>query len=237
LTEVVLLADYDALRDKSYRDARLGPHVVDWLAWLELGGASPRTIDQYERDLSRLCQMFPTKGIDDLTYSELLHVVTSFPQKSRRVRKAAFDSFFKWAVRCRRLEVNPMAMLPVIKRQPQRWIDTFDDAEIEALTHIGLVDAVLMRILLDAGLRKGEARHLRVGHAKLGTSELIVLGGKGGKDRVVPMGGQLATAIADLVLLEGLGGHDYFWYSHPGGGKPRRDRPVGEGSFARWCDA
>lgn len=129
---------------------------------------------------------------------------------------------------------DPLHLLPVIKRHPQRWIDTFNDAEIEALTAVAFPDRVLMHILLDAGLRKGEARHLRIGHAKLETSELVILGGKGGKDRVIPMGGRLTSAIAEVVLLEGLEGRDFFWYSHPGGGKTRRDRPIGEGTFARW---
>lgn len=44
------MGDYDPLLDKSYRDTALGSDVVAWLAWLELGGAAPRTLDQYERE-------------------------------------------------------------------------------------------------------------------------------------------------------------------------------------------
>ncbi len=40
---------FDPTRDKSYRSARLGRDVVDWLAWLELGGTAPLTLDSYER--------------------------------------------------------------------------------------------------------------------------------------------------------------------------------------------
>jgi hypothetical protein len=46
---------YDPLRDKRYRQTRLGRDVVDFLAWKELEGAASRTLDQYERDFSRGC--------------------------------------------------------------------------------------------------------------------------------------------------------------------------------------
>jgi hypothetical protein len=49
--------DYDPLLDKSYRETALGPDVLAWLDWLELGGAAARTLDQYERDLSVLCHL------------------------------------------------------------------------------------------------------------------------------------------------------------------------------------
>jgi integrase/recombinase XerD len=234
LTSPAVLLDHDPLRDKAYRDTALGPAVVDWLAYLELGGAAQRTLDQYERDLARLCLMYPSKGLAELGDGDLAHVVRSWPAGSRRVRKAALDSFFRWAIRTRRLERNPMQLLPVVKRPAQKHIDVFSDAEIEALTALPLVDGALMLTLLDAGLRKSEARHLQLQRLRLDTGELIVIGGKGDKDRVVPMTLRLQQAIAELVLLEGLEPNDHLWYVRPGGGPIRRDVPMGEGSFDRW---
>jgi hypothetical protein len=94
---VSVVIQYDPLRDKRYQSTRLGRDVADFLAWLELGGASTRTLDQYERDLSRGCLMFPDLPIDDWSDGELLHVARSFSPKQRRVRVAAYRSFFKWA--------------------------------------------------------------------------------------------------------------------------------------------
>ncbi len=58
---------FDALKDKRYAATRLGRDVADFLAWMDLGGASPRTLDQYERDLARGALMFPQKGITELS--------------------------------------------------------------------------------------------------------------------------------------------------------------------------
>jgi integrase/recombinase XerD len=226
--------DYDPLRDKSYRDTALGPDVVAWLAWLELGGAAERTLDQYERDLSVLCHLYPSKGLADLTDLELGAAVRRFPPASRRVRKAAFDSFYRWALRTRRIEQNPMSFLPAVKRRPQRYIDVFSEAEVDDLVVLALIDSVLMLALVDAGLRKSEASALQVRRLKVDTGELVVVAGKGGKDRVVPMTARLRQGVQELLLFERLEPQAYLWYARPGGGKVSRARPLGAGSFDRW---
>lgn len=43
---VAAVVGFDPTRDKSYRRARLAGDVVDWLAWLELGGAASRYVDR-----------------------------------------------------------------------------------------------------------------------------------------------------------------------------------------------
>src|SRR5262252_5856717 len=48
-------------------------------------------------------------------------------------------------------------------------------------------DRPLVRLLLEAGLRKGEARRLRLRHVDVEQSRLVIVEGKGGKDRVVPV--------------------------------------------------
>lgn len=226
--------DYDPLLDKSYRETALGPDVLAWLDWLELGGAAARTLDQYERDLSVLCHLYPSKSVEALGDLELGAAVKRWPPASRRVRKAALDSFFKWARRTGRIEKNPMELLPIIKRRPQRYIDIFTEAEIDDLIVLPLIDSVLMLVLIDAGLRKGEACALQVRRLTVDTGELVVIGGKGDKDRVVPMTARLRRGVEELLLFERLEPQAHLWYSRPGGGKVSRARPLGAGSFDRW---
>lgn len=230
--------DSAPLLDKSYRKTKLGPEVIAWLSWMELGGAADRTLDQYERDLARLCKDHPEKKLSEITDADLSATIKRFPKDSRRVRTAAYKSFFKWAIKTRRVDANPCEFLPDIKRTPQRYIDTFTDAEVEDLTTLPTVDAALMLILIEAGLRKAEARALQVRRVKLDVGEhgeLVVIRGKGGKDRVVPMGPRLNLALRDLLLLESLEPQDFLWYSRPGGGKMiSRKQMIGDGSFDRW---
>jgi integrase/recombinase XerD len=230
----VPVRDYDPLRDKRYRDTALGPDIVAWLAWMELGGTALRSLDQYERDLAKVAMLYPSKGVGDLTDLELSAAVRTFPPASRRVRKSPMDTFFRWAVRTRRIDKNPMDFLPSIKRPAQKILDVFTDAEIEALAALPLIDGALTLTLLDAGIRKAEARMLQAKHIDLERSKLFVIQGKGGKDRIVPLSQRLASKLSELFVLEGINSKDYLWYTRPGGYGVNREKPVGEGTFARW---
>lgn len=232
-----LALSYDPTRDKRYQQTRLGRDVVDFLAWLELGGAASRTLDQYERDLSRGALMFPDVGISCWTDAELLHVARSFKPAERRVRVAAWRSFFKWARQSKRITENPTEMLPAIRRQPQKVIDVFSEAECEALLSLDVIDAAPMGILLEAGLRKAEARLLQFGNCRIEAGRVIVRQGKGGRDRVIPMSERLRRLLIDLEVYEDLSPADHIFYrvqANEISSRRKRDHVIGEGTFARW---
>lgn len=237
LTAAAACVTFDPTRDKSYRSARLGRDVVDWLAWLELGGAASRTLDQYERDLARLCKLVPEKAAGEITDGDLLQLAKRFRPAERRVRMAAVRSFFKFCKQTRRISDNPTDYLPVQRRQRQRVVDVFSDAEVESLLALEVVDAAPLAVLFDAGLRKAEARALTFRNCRLDTGNLIVLQGKGGRDRIVPMSGRLLALVAQLSLLEDLRPADHVFYAtfaNAVASRRVRDRVIGEGTFARW---
>jgi site-specific recombinase XerD len=149
--------------------------------------------------------MYPDHDVTTLTHTELARVITSFPPKSRRVRKAAYDSFYRWAMRTERIEKNPMILLPDIRRGPQKVIDVFSDTEIDDLMSLPQIDATLMALLVEGGLRKSEASNLQVRRLRLDDPpSIVVLAGKGGKDRLVPMNARLQQAVNELLLMEHL---------------------------------
>jgi integrase/recombinase XerD len=211
--------------------------VVDWLAWLELGDVRPRTLDQYERDLARLCDLYPTKLIGEITDGDLLHLAKRFQKGERRVRMAAVRSFFKWAKQQRRITDNPCDYLPAMKQQPQKVIDVFSEAEVDALLSLDVVDAAPLAVLFDGMLRKAEARYLRLRHCAPETNQVVVIDGKGGKDRIVPMSSRLRSLLAELALMEGLRPTEHIFYAvraNEVSSRRIREKPIGEGTFARW---
>lgn len=238
-TTAMTVVGFDPLRDKTYQSTRLGRDVADFLAWLELGGASPRTLDQYERDLAKGALMFPDQDCQTLADGDAIHIARAFKPAERRVRVAAWKSFYKWALRTRRATVNPFDVLPTMKRQPQKVYDIFTDAEIAALTGLPLIDGALMVILFDSGARKGDCRHLQLRHFRPDPApgSLTFLAGKGGKDRLVPATLKLSQSIAELAILDGLEQKDYLWYcvrANAVSSTIDRRKPIGDGSFDRW---
>lgn len=227
----------DPLRDSRHRDARSARECADWLAWLELEGKAPRTLDDYERTVAVLLRSFPRHTIDTFTDGDVVHVLRSFPAGSRRVKRAHLSSFFRWAKLTRRINDNPIDLIPRVRATPQRIIDVFTDTEISLLTSLPSPDGPLLALMFDTGIRKGEARRLLRRHVNIDRGELNIYRGKGDKDRIVPLTKRAAQAVADLDLLERLGRDDHLWYSRPGGGSViQRSRPIGEGTFARWYD-
>lgn len=231
------LVQFDPLRDSRHRDAKAARDQADWLAWLELGGLRPRTLDSYERATAVCLRMFKNKEFAEITDGDLGHVFKTFPPASRRVRVAAYRSWFRWGIQTRRIDKNPMDYLPVVRRTPRKPIDTFTDTEQAALEALPEPNGTLMAILLRTGIRKGEARRLRARDLDLQRGLLRVLDGKGGKDRVVPLESALIVRIANFMIVEGVNRDDYLWHTRPGGGQHvSREKPIGEGSFARWWE-
>jgi len=229
---------FDRLRDTRHLEARSAREHADWLAWLELGGTAARTLDAYERTCAALLNRYPEKAVDEFTDGDIMDLLLTFPAKSRRIRKAHLSSFFKWARLTRRIDANPMDMLPTIKRTAQPVIEIFTEAEEAALTSLPSPDGQLMTLLFEVGLRKSEATHLRARRLDLDDRLVIVKeGAKGSKDRVVHMTAKCWKACAELLLLDGLDPDSYLWYDKPGGGwahRVRRSKPIGDTSFGRW---
>jgi len=186
--------------------------------------------------------MYPDRTAGTLQDGDALHIARQFKPAERRVRIAAWRSFYKWALRTRRATINPFDALPVIKRPGQKVYDLFTDAETEALCGLGGIDGPLMEIMFGTGARKGDCRRLKVKHFRPtenpeARDAFVFLDGKGGKDRVVDVLPRVSQAVATLILLEGMRDEEHFWYSVRANEISRRiqrKQPVGEGTFARW---
>jgi integrase len=227
--------------DHRYRETALGPHVVAWLTYLELGGKAASTLDQYERDLARGCLMYPTHGIDRFGDDEMAEVAKSFKPASRRERVAAWRSFYKWALKKRLVTLNPCDALPDMKRRSKQVYDLFTQAEQHALCGLPIRDGALFTLMFEAGPRKGDCIPFQFGSWRSDPTPdmpyggFAFLGAKGDKNRIVPASEAAARAVAELSLLEGLNRNDHLWYTRPGGGSMiKRATPMTTTSFQRW---
>jgi integrase len=227
------MVDADPLRDSRFPGARAARDQADWLSWLEAKNLRPRTLYDYSWMSDRLLEAFPNKAFEDFTDGDLLYVLKKVPAGSRKPRAAAIRSWFKWGILTRRLVSNPCDLLPDFRAEPRQIIEVFTRAEERALESLPAPDGQLMTVLLEAGLRKSEARAVRSRDFNLDTRELSVRDGtKGGKQRVVVISERLATAIEELRVLQGLDPPDFLWcarygprYEHS---KPKLERGMHE---------
>jgi integrase len=230
------LVGLDVLKDSRHREAIAARDLSDFLAWLELGNRSPRTLDGTERVCAVLLRSFPNVPFDQFNDGHLSHVLRLFPPKSRSTNKSLLNGWFKWGHRTRRISGNPVDLLPPMTYRPERSYDLFTEAEADALCALPTPDGQLTTILFWTGLRRAEARLLTGKRLDLERSQVIVTdGAKRSKTRRVPMIDRVRVAASELLILEGIGPDDHLWYSRPGGTKRlRRTKPIGNSTFDLW---
>lgn len=85
------------------------------------------------------------------------------------------------------------------------------DKLYNAKTEIGLRNLCLIHLMLDAGLRRDEVINLQVSHVNFKQNYILVVDGKGSKDRIVPLSLRLKKLLFSYVTVyRPFCNHNYF---------------------------
>jgi len=134
-------------------------------------------------------------------------------RKSSIGRKlAAIRALFAWLVRTGQLALNPAELIATPKREQRLPFHLNIDQTVallegtaprprDALTEAR--DRAVLELLYSSGLRVSELSGLAVADLDLAGGQVRVLG-KGGKERIVPVGGKAVEAVARYLQLRGL---------------------------------
>jgi integrase/recombinase XerD len=179
------------------------PELESFLALLAARRA-PRTVEAYRRDLAALRvwlgRPVSAATLEDLeTYTAQLRADGLSPATLAR-RTAAARTFFRHLQLIGVREDNPAAEV-ALPRRTRKLPQTLSAGEAERLveaasgtTPRALRDRALVELLYGAGLRVSEAIGLERSGVDLDERAVRVLG-KGGKERVVPVGRQAVEAL------------------------------------------
>lgn len=190
-------------------DASVG-EFVDAL-WLE-DGLSKNTLGAYRNDLASFdvwLREHANRGIaqaeagDVESWFAAVHADTRPTTANRRL--SALRRYFQWALRERRVSSDPCLAVRSAK-QPMRAPKTLSETQVDALlsaprprTELGLRDKAMLETLYATGLRVSELVGLAMLDVNLNEGVVRVVGGKGGKDRLVPLGAEAAHWIDRYV--------------------------------------
>jgi integrase/recombinase XerD len=184
--------------------------VAEYLGHLAVErGASSHTISAYRHDLTEYAEFLVCRGVgrvaaasrEDVTaYVASLRERGLAPSTVER-RVAAVKGLHKFLVREGVTENHPTARLP-LPAVPERLPDVVSIDDIERLLSqpfldapAGLRDRTILEVLYGCGLRVSELTGLDLTDLDLPEGFVRVFG-KGGKERVVPIGGMAANALA-----------------------------------------
>lgn len=181
--------------------------------WLE-DGLAPNTLSAYRRDLTAFAQWLQKKRSLQLQNADAgdiqdwfasIHAVSKATTANRRL--ASLRRYYLWALRHGLVSKDPCLALHAAK-QAARFPKTLSEDHVDALLHapdtgttLGLRDRAMLETLYATGLRASELINLNVLDVSLTEGVLRVNVGKGGKDRLVPLG-QEAQHWIDLYIKQ-----------------------------------
>ncbi len=182
--------------------------------WLE-DGLAPNTLSAYRRDLNGLSNwltahaaaLATAREADLAQYFADKHATTLASTANRRL--AVVRRFYRWAMRDGRVAQDPTLRLKGA-RKPPRFPNALSEEQVEALlrapdtdTALGLRDRAMLELLYATGLRVSELVGLTLPQLSL-TEGLVRVLGKGGKERIVPLGAE-ARRWCERYLKEARG--------------------------------
>lgn len=200
-----------------------------FLAYLSVEkGLSRNTLAAYSRDLQDLesyLRGISVKSWEEVVpaniYGYLQSAAERLSPRSRSRRLAAFRSFFKFLQIIGKVDRNPASSAAAVKLQASlpKFLSV---AQVNALLAapdpsrpLGKRDRALLELLYATGLRVSELSTLRLQQVHLEPGYVLVHG-KGGKERIVPMGECAVDALkvyleeVRAILVKGLSFREVF---------------------------
>ncbi len=191
---------------------RSDPMIDEYLdgIWLERG-LSEHTLAAYRRDLRHLSTALKKRGrtLANASEADLNGVVADRFEAGYQARSSArwlscVKGFYRHLAANGRLSEDPAAHLEAPKLG-RPLPGTLSEAEVERLlaapdldTPLGLRDRAMLELLYASGLRISELVSLTTSSVNLQQGVVRVIG-KGGKERLVPMGEAAQTALTRFI--------------------------------------
>ena len=207
--------------------------------WLE-DGLAQNSLTAYRRDLLLLAQwLYKTVHLDLYSVDEkeltayIAHRRADKATTANR-RLTVFKRFYRHALRNHLVKSDPCIGLRAAK-QALRFPKTLSEDQVTSLlnapnieTHLGLRDRTMLELMYASGLRVSEIVSLKTVALGLNEGVVRIVNGKGGKERLVPFGGEagqwLRKYLADArtPLLEGKTSDAVFIGRHTGSALTRQ---------------
>lgn len=180
--------------------------ISEWTLWLRIAGNRDATIKLRRDHVRSIARRSRTSHPREITLSCLVKLCSERPWSSehRKSVRVSLVSFYDWAVQNGVAQDNPAARLPKVKTPPPAPRPAPDDVWLELLAAAAPRERLMARLAAEAGLRRSEVAVVRADDLirDLHGWSLIVHG-KGGKQRVVPLNDGLVAEFRAAATRRG----------------------------------
>jgi integrase/recombinase XerC len=180
--------------------------VAKFIRALQERNASPHTIKAYRTDLAQFTEYVGPQGWSDIDHvlirGYLANLYERGLSKTSVARSlAALRSLYRWLAQEGEVEQNPAALVatPKLPKKLPRVptieeVNTVLDAEMPECSAFGERDQVILELLYGCGIRNSELIGINLDDIRW-SNEMILVRGKGRKERYVPFGDSAKTAV------------------------------------------
>lgn len=169
--------------------------IIDWTLSLRAAGSSEATIVLYRHYLTFVSTELagtPPWSVSTRQIEAVIGSVRWGPAAKKSLR-TAIGSFYRWGLRAGHIDHDPAAPLPHVRVPRGRPRPTPEGILADALTRATARERLMVELGALAGLRAGEISRV---HADDWDGDMLLVHGKGGHERLVPIvDGHLSHAL------------------------------------------
>lgn len=178
---------------------------------------SLHTLEAYRRDIRQFATFVATEKGEHATVGEIDHLLLrrylaglgkSLKKSSIGRKLAAIKSFFHYLQRLGIISGNPAELISTPKKENRLpfhlnidQTTTLVEAPQADAEH-AVRDRAVLELLYSCGIRVSELTALNIGDLDL-ASEMVRVMGKGGKERIVPVGSKAVAAVREYLSERG----------------------------------
>lgn len=179
--------------------------IRGWMEWLSAAGSSFETIRVRKGILRAVARRSCTLGPADITSEWLIELFAKhrWSDDHRRNTRTTLVLFFDWCLKSGITTSNPASDLPKMPEGKPKPRPVTDSIWEELLDQADPRERLMARLAAEAGMRRAE---VAVAHRDDLIEDLagwsLIVHGKGGKQRIVPITPSLAEAIRTYRCID-----------------------------------
>jgi integrase/recombinase XerC len=180
--------------------------VAQFIRSLQERNASPHTIKAYRTDLAQFAEYVGQQGWSDIDHVLIRGYLSSLYERGLSKTSvaralAALRSLYKWLAQEGEVEQNPAALVAT-PRLPKKLprvptieeVNTVLDSAMPECSAFTERDQAILELLYGCGIRNSELIGINVDDIRW-SNELVLVRGKGRKERFVPFGDSAQAAV------------------------------------------
>jgi integrase/recombinase XerC len=222
------------MRPKQSPNTIVGQAVADFLCHLRERNSSPHTIKAYTQELTNFAAYAGSRRWKEIDHTTIRGFLSQLYQKGLSKTSvarslAAVRSFYRWLAQEGVVEQNP-AKLVATPKLPKKLprVPTIEemnsvlDGKMPEVAAFPERDRLIFELLYGCGIRNAELTGIDLDHISL-SAEAILIRGKGKKERHVPFGDAVKSALVaylparQTILSEAHKNHSALLINQRGG--------------------